>query len=234
MEKPKLFLLHFAGGSSYSFQFMNSFLGKFDVIPIELPGRGKRIHENLLKDFDRAAEDIYNQIISNVNTKPFLIYGHSMGAYLGLRVSSMLQNTGKAPGYLIVSGNAGPGCDMNKAGQIYLLQEKDFIEKLISLGGIPEEIINDKEIFKFFEPIIRADFEIIEKNSLMEFASIECPIYALMGSQEKHVGQISNWSRFTESDFEFEILEGGHFFIHQHATRIADVLIHCYDRISKK
>jgi len=234
MEKPQLFLLHFAGGSSYSFQFMNSFLGEFNVIAIELPGRGKRIHENLLKDFGCAAEDIYNQITSNLNTKPFLIYGHSMGAYIGLRVSIMLQNIGKAPGYLIVSGNAGPGSEVNKHDKSYLLQEGDFIKRLISLGGIPEEIINDKEVFRFFEPIIRADFELIEKNSLVEFASIKCPIYALMGSREKHVSKISNWSRFTESNFEFEILEGGHFFIHQHATRIAAVLMNCYDRISKK
>jgi external thioesterase TEII len=47
MEKPQLFLLHFAGGSCYSFQFMLPYLKDFNVLPIELPGRGRRIKESL-------------------------------------------------------------------------------------------------------------------------------------------------------------------------------------------
>src|SRR5579859_5869614 len=101
MMKPKLFLLHFAGGNCYSFQFMSSLLNEFDVISPELPGRGKRMKEELLKDFELAALDIYEQVAKQNGASRFMIYGHSMGAYLALRVSRMLEMEGKPPAYLI-------------------------------------------------------------------------------------------------------------------------------------
>jgi external thioesterase TEII len=73
---------------------MISFLREFDVIPLELPGRGRRMVEDLLKDFDMAAEDIYNQLTAKLSSDRFLIYGHSMGAYLALRVANMLEKAG--------------------------------------------------------------------------------------------------------------------------------------------
>src|ERR1043166_8245649 len=87
MKKPQLFLLHFAGGNCYSFQFMMPLLRDFEVVSLELPGRGKRINEPLVTNFDLAANDILRQLRQKLASSSFLIYGHSMGAYLALRVS---------------------------------------------------------------------------------------------------------------------------------------------------
>src|SRR6201995_2651906 len=87
LNNPHLFLLHFAGGNFYSFQPWIPYLQEFDVLSLELPGRGRRINEPLLKDFDQAARDFYNQIEKRMRPGKFLIYGHSRGAYLALRVS---------------------------------------------------------------------------------------------------------------------------------------------------
>jgi surfactin synthase thioesterase subunit len=219
-------MLHFAGGNSYSFQFMASSLTDFEVITLELPGRGKRVNEELVTDFELAARDIYYQIGQRLNTPVFLIYGHSMGAYLALRVSFMLQQAGTPPAYLIVSGNAGPGVKEKK--KIYLLERKHFIEELISLGGIPSEAISNEELFDFFEPILRADFEVAENNGISDEQIVDSPLYALMGSLEEKVNEISNWGRFTRSDFTAEVLEGDHFFIYKNAQRIASIIKTCY------
>jgi external thioesterase TEII len=223
MEKPQLFLLHFAGGNCYSFQFLMPLLTGFEIIPLELPGRGKRIKEDLLKDFDLAAQDMFEQIKSKVTT-PFFMYGHSMGAYLTLRVANMLEKTGKRPAYLFVSGNPGPGVKENK--KRYLLEQDAFIEELKSLGGVPEEFITNKELFEFYEPILRADFEVAEKNDLKDEVASSAPLYAMMGDREEKVEEIANWGRFSNAQFNYEIMEGDHFFIHQHANAIAKIINH--------
>lgn len=228
MKKPKLFLLHFAGGNCYSFQFMEPLLKDFDVFSLELPGRGRRINEGLLKDFDSAAQDIYRQIANKLANSNFLIYGHSMGAYLALRVSGILEKEGRLPACLVVSGNAGSEVGDDKKRSLY--GNKEFIEELQSIGGIPPELLEDKELFSFFEPILRADFEIVEGYKIANEAALSSPIYALMGSREEDADKISNWSRFTRSRFNFEILEGDHFFIRQHPQRIAMVIKDCYDK----
>ena len=228
MSKPQLFLLHFAGGNRYSFQFMLPRLADFQVIPLELPGRGNRTREALLRDFDMAALDIFKQIKKHLGAVRYLIYGHSMGAYLGLRVANLLSESGFPPSALIVSGNPGPGMEDDK--KRYLLGRKAFVEELRKLGGVPEELLENDELLEFFEPILRADFEVAEKNDISGEAPLNVPLYAMMGSEEEKTEAIGNWGRYTHSEFRSEILDGDHFFIHRHPARIADIIKKCYER----
>jgi len=232
MGKPQLFLLHFAGGNRYSFQFMKSFLKEFELVPLELPGRGRRYDEILLKDFDSASFDLKQQIMTQLKSTDFIIYGHSMGAYLALRVSSLIENEGKYPVAVFVSGNAGPGMKDNTSH--HLLDSASFMDELIKLGGIPEDFINDKELLQYYEPILRADFEIIETNTFDLEPVICAPIFALMGSFEKKVNEINNWSNFTKSSFDYKILEGNHFFIYRHAEKIASIIDTQFNTIKSK
>ncbi|HET8963096.1 MAG TPA: alpha/beta fold hydrolase [Chitinophagales bacterium] len=229
MQKPQLFLLHFAGGNCHSFNFMIPLLKEFHVVSLELPGRGKRINEALLIDFDLAAKDIYEQIVNKLTSSNFLIYGHSMGAYLALKATHMLEKQNIFPSYVIVSGNPGPGIKNTK--ERYLLPDEEFIQELKNLGGIPKEVFENTELLDFCVPILRADFQIAETNVLSIESIVNTPIYAMMGNQENEAGRISNWGRFTSSQFNFEILEGDHFFIHKNSLKIAHIIKNCYKSI---
>lgn len=231
MKRPQLFLLHFAGGNCYSFRFLTPLLSDFEVIALELPGRGRRMNEPLLNEFDEAAVDLYNQIMASLTTTQFLIYGHSMGAYLSLRVANMLEKEGRFPAGVIVSGNAGPGIRHPEKKIRYLLDRPAFVEELKQLGGLPPELIENEELFGFFEPILRADFEIAERNELTKEPALQAPLYAMMGSTEENAADINNWSRFTNGRFNAEILEGDHFFIHRHPHRIAGIISTFYRRV---
>lgn len=231
MKRPQLFLLHFAGGNCYSFQFLAPLLTDFEVITLELPGRGKRLNEPLLREFDEAAIDMYKQMLARLTAAPFLIYGHSMGAYLALRVANLLEKAGRFPAGIIVSGNAGPGVRRADRKTRYLLDRPEFVTELKQLGGLPPELIENEELFSFFEPILRADFEIVERNELTKEPAVQAPLYAIMGSLEEEVESIDNWSRFTSSRFNAEILEGNHFFIHKHPRRIAGIISTFYSRV---
>jgi surfactin synthase thioesterase subunit len=229
MLKPQLFLIHFAGGSSYSFEFLLPELQAFDTIPLELPGRGRRMNEPLLKSFDLAAWDIFQQLKRMRNSsRYFLIYGHSMGAYLALRVANILEGEGDAPSYVIVSGNAGPM--IREERYSYSLCTAEFIDVLRDLGGMPEELLGNEDLFRVFEPVLRADFEISEKCELLEEPAVSAPIYAVMGRQEKKIDKIGNWSNFTRTGFDCTTLEGGHFFIYDHSPLIGKIINDCYRR----
>jgi external thioesterase TEII len=224
MRKPQLFLFHFAGGNCYSFRFLTPLLPDYEVIALELPGRGRRINEPLLNDFDEAANDLYNQVIKHLTTAEFLIYGHSMGAYLTLRVAHMLENAGRQPAGIIVSGNAGPGIQPEDKRMRHLLNRQDFIEELKALGGLPPELLEHEELFNFFEPVLRADFRIVDLNDLCNEPPVHTPVYALMGDEEENAGEIDNWGKYTTGYFQSAIMKGNHFFIYEHSTRIAGII----------
>lgn len=227
MKKPQLFLLHFAGGNYYSFQFLLPYLTGFEAIPLELPGRGKRMGQPLLKDFDSAADDFFRQIKAKLSSVPFMLYGHSMGSYMALRSSNLLEKEGRPPAALVVSGNAGPGMPGRIKKGRHLMPRDEFKEELRKIGGVPEDFLENDDLFSFFEPILRADFEIAEEHALDEEPPTGAPLFALMGSEEKNVESIGNWSRFTRSSFRSEILSGDHFFIQKHPQRIASILRDC-------
>ncbi|HEY1165291.1 MAG TPA: alpha/beta fold hydrolase [Chitinophaga sp.] len=224
MKQPQIFFIHFAGGNRYSYRFLESRLFDFEMIPLELPGRGARMREPLLKDFDVAAQDLCQQITARLNTPQFLICGHSMGAYLTLRVTKLLEQAGRYPTGIIVSGNAGPGIEDPEKKIRYQLPREAFIEELKRLGGLPQEVIDHEELFGIFEPILRADFEIVERNELAKESPVQAPLYAMMGDQEDDVADIDNWSRFTRSRFRKQVLTGDHFFIFKHPDRMAEII----------
>ncbi|MAO16772.1 MAG: thioesterase [Muricauda sp.] len=223
----KIFLIHFAGGSYYSYNFLLEHLKTFDVVPLELPGRGKRISESLIRDFKFAAKDLYRQMLPLIDNSNFIVYGHSMGAYLALKITHMLTAHGIRPKKLVVSGNIGPY--QKDPGKIprYRMLGDEFVNSLKQLGGVPEGIWGNPEVFQFFEPILRADFEVAERNSPSDFEIINAPITAVMGNEEERVDQIMNWKNYTTEKFKEYVLPGDHFFIYDNAKRLADIISDC-------
>jgi len=223
-QKPQVFLVHFAGGNVYSFQFMKEHFQEYDFIPLELPGRGNRFKEEILNDFTAASKDLYLQILSKLNSSSFLLYGHSMGALLVLRIAHLLELDGYFPQAIVVSGNAGPGILSSKFR--HLLPDDEFKDELRRLGGMPNEVLDNKELYEFVEPIIRADFEVVETCHEMKALNpvINIPIYALMGDCELTVDKIENWKDYTLSTFKYEVLKGDHFFIYKNAATLSNVI----------
>lgn len=228
MKKPKLFLMHFAGGNCYSFQFLMPFLNSFEVVIVELPGRGQRMGEPLILDFEKASQDFYQQIKPHLDGSPYAIYGHSMGGYFTLKMAGMFEKEGLAPSCIVVSGNAGPGTDRNE--KRYLLQGDEFLQELRKLGGVPEIVMENEEMFNFVAPILRADFRLAAENGLEKSEKINVPIFALMGDGEDTVEDIRTWENFTSNDFQCQVLSGEHFFIHDHKQRLAEVIRSFYDQ----
>lgn len=222
MKKPQIFTLHFAGGNCYSYQFMKPELIDFDVVSIELPGRGKRIAEPLIRGFEAAAQDVFQQIVSQLSGSSFVLYGHSMGAVLGLKVARMLEDYEKSPSALIFTGHAGP--KLVKYKNTAFLETQELKQVLLELGGLPESVIHNSELFAFFEPVIRADFEVAERADGYEFESVDIPLHVVMGAEEEFSEKIDLWREYTTSRFHKKLLSGNHFFIHHHACEIAAIV----------
>ncbi len=230
----QFFFLHFAGGNCYSFDFLikefHSSTDKFDFFPLELPGRGNRFDEPLLEDKGEAIDDYLNQIKSKRNGQPYIIYGHSMGATLGLSLVKKMEEIKDAPILFVATGNPGPGVKSNKAleghkRKRHLLNDEEFKEELRTLGGVPEVILTNNETFSFFSKILRSDFKLLEEEEdYQNDVVINTPIIALMGDEENASDQITNWRKFTTSHAKYQVLRGNHFFIYTNARLIVSMI----------
>ncbi|HAA11285.1 MAG TPA: thioesterase, partial [Cytophagales bacterium] len=187
----------------------------------------RRIREALLHDREAAVADYMSQIRKLRNGQPFVVYGHSMGASLGLRVVQELEKLGDGPQALVVTGTAGPGA--YEPRNRYRMNDEDFKSELRKLGGAPEEVLSNAEMFEFFGRIMRADFEVVEKGPFpAAIDPVQCPIYALMGDAEESAQRIGNWQQMTQAKAHTRLLPGNHFFINEHANTLAQTLMQPY------
>lgn len=228
--KPTLFLIHFAGGNCYSYQAYLQYLQAFNVIRLELPGRGKRQQEPLLRDCEGAVQDLLSQIQKAPNLSDYAIYGHSMGAILGFRVAGLLAELQLPPLCLVISGNAGPEVVRQKNTRLFELPRAAFIEEVLRMGGTSEALFQVADIFEYFEPILRADFQIVETAPpLSKHQVLQLPIFAAMGDMEPFSEQIANWERYTALHFRSKIFSGHHFFINDDPAGICRFILDAYD-----
>jgi len=192
---------------------------------MELPGRGDRLLEPLLLDVNSMVDDLFIRLKDNIN-KPYIIYGHSMGAILSyLVVKKLEENNFPLPLHLIITGCEGPSAKNEKQTIRSQLSNDDLIEELKTLGGIPDEVFEDISFHNFFAPILRADFKAVEDYQYLKGDPLNVPICVLFGEEEDFsLTEALLWKE--ESNCEVEVIQfpGDHFFIFKHQKQIMNII----------
>jgi surfactin synthase thioesterase subunit len=223
--KIKLYCLHFAGGNSYSFRpFKAKFPHFIEPIFLELPGRGLRLREPLLNDLEQAVKDLLPHFTTQ---EPYAIYGHSMGGLLAYQLTQQLMaRKQNLPLYLLISGCRAPRFIPRKEAR-HLLSKAQFFNMLQALGGLPKEILAHQELMEFFEPVLRADFQLIDTYHYHPSAvRLPMPVSILGGQQDKEVSyaELNHWQEECALPIRLHYWTGDHFFIFEKPDNIMEEL----------
>lgn len=234
MKKEKLIILiPFAGGSSYSLKGLSDEIAGATVLTLELPGRGKRVKEELSTNLHEIVADLYEKAKASIDAhETYYIYGHSLGALLGyLLIHKIIDHTGKVARHLFVSGRGGPSKDQ-KEDKTYLLPSKEFRAKLKEMGGSPNEVLADEELMDFFEPILRTDFELSETYHHEHKEVLDVPITAMYGRDEETTDEEVNlWQQETSRPLNSIEFSGNHFFIFDHWKEISTLINEVFNEV---
>jgi surfactin synthase thioesterase subunit len=146
--------------------------------------------------------------------RPFMFYGHSLGARIAFELARHLRRKWKIqPCRLIVSGSRAPHLPEPKP--LHHLPDEEFVKELHRFSGTPEALLQSKELMELFIPVLRADFTIDETYIYTAEAPLDCPISAFGGTAdpEAHREEMTAWASFTNSDFRLDMIAGDHFFL---------------------
>jgi len=225
---PKIILycLPFAGGHTLSYRDFQAHVAESILIkPLELPGRGQRINEPGLTNLETMADDVFEQIQSDLNDTSYAIYGHSMGATLGYLLIKRILNAGKpAPTHLFVSGRKAPSV-LNDVPPMHQLPKQAFLNQINELGGLPPSIEGDAELMDFFEPILRADIQALETYIYQPTSPFDIPITILQGLTDGAVAyqNLLPWQQESTQPIAIQTLKGGHFFIFEQLSGLGEL-----------
>ena len=226
--KITLLCFPFAGGSSNSFRSWVSILPpSVELWAMELPGHGTRLSEPLAQDIRELTEPLASGIADSL-TRPFAIFGHSMGALLGFEVALFLQNKfNKIAEHVFLSGHGAPGTPRHEP-EIHHLPKPQFIAKIKEYNGTPQEVLENEELMDLMFPILKADFRICETYRHLDSTKLLAPITALGGIQDPSTTRqdLEKWKNFTTGSFNVRLFPGDHFYLlHQKVNLLKAILI---------
>ena len=130
-------------------------------------------------------------------------------------LAQALRARGKpVPAHLFLSGCRPPG---RRDPQVlrHVLPEPQFLRELSQLGGTPPEVFQNTELLELLLPVLRADFELIERHEYSHTTPLDCPITALGGLSDPEVTaeDLAQWAAATTAEFSLDMFPGDHFFI---------------------
>ena len=222
-----LFCLPYSGGGASLFHNWSRALpGAVDVAAVRLPGREGRIAE----PHSLSPNAIARAIAARAD-RPYAIYGHSLGARLGFEVIRELRRIETAQPVLFYAAASRPPDSRDPLAHSVELPDDEFLSVLIDRISAPTELRDEPELRELLLPVLRADFEWINRYEYQPEPALDVPLVALAGAADPVSGPLSmlRWSRHTTAAFRLHTLAGGHFFLRTAADHLINLLVEGLD-----
>ena len=212
----RLFFFPYAGGGPAVFsKWFNEPSSSIEAWIAHYPGRGSRHSEPPIARLMPLVDKL-TQAIKPLLDRPFAFFGHSLGSLVAFELTRCLLQNGLAqPMILFVSACKAPHISDSKP-PIHTLPEKEFLEALLRLNGIPSEFLQLPDDMGFFLPTLRADFEALEDYEYIPGKPpLNIPLIAYGGLDDPRVSsnELEGWALHTNSSFKTQYFPGDHFFI---------------------
>jgi len=207
----ELFAFPFAGGGEHCYRELGPYLDKAVLKTQALPGRGRLIGKPCIRRIDDMVDYLLAQLAPELD-RPYALFGHSMGAFVAYMLArKIIAHHLPQPKVLIFSGRKAPTAFDPEPK--HKLPDESFRKMLRDLGGIPEVVWQDRELMALFEPIIRADFELIETFLYAQCEPVNIPIHLLLGKDDNVTpAEAEAWQRETTLPLAISYFAGGHFY----------------------
>ncbi len=222
----KLFCFPCAGGTAQMYyKWKKELSGSFEIIPVELAGRGLRTGEPFYKNFNELVDDLAGRVEERIaeNTQ-YALLGFSMGALITYEVYQTLKKKGYVePLHLFFLGREAPDCKILKINH---LSDEDFLKEIVSYEGIPNELSENKDIINFFLPVLRADFKIHEQYCNNYPLEVSTNMSVIWGKEDKSIirSEMSSWQRICSKVCSLYELDGSHFFINTQEHLVLELI----------
>ncbi|RSM90721.1 thioesterase [Kibdelosporangium aridum] len=206
-----LICLPFAGSGA---SFYYAWTSQFPVLPVQLPGRERRIDEEPYRDVHAAVDGVLPELLGSLGSeRRVALFGHSLGAVLAYELAHRLVELDFEVIRLFASGSTEPHTP--RPGRATGLSDDAFVAQVREFAGFSDEALDDEEMRELILPTLRADVQMHESYVPSTDLPLAAPITALRGSSDSLVSsdQAAAWAKATSKDFTLTELPGGHMYL---------------------
>jgi medium-chain acyl-[acyl-carrier-protein] hydrolase len=211
----RLFCFHYAGGSA---QVFHNWPGRLppsvEMGAIQLPGRSHRLQEPHIRGLAPLSHIVAQALLAYLD-KPFVFFGHSLGALLCFETArSLRRGNQRQPMHLFVSATGAPH-RRRLEESLSSLPKSELVSKLRAFNGTPVEVLQSDELLDLILPTIRADFELCETYEYLPEPPLECPmtIYGGLEDPKVEMERLAAWREMTVGACNMRTFPGDHFYL---------------------
>jgi surfactin synthase thioesterase subunit len=222
-----LFCFPHAGGTAASFRLWPGGLPPtLAVWGIQLPGRPGRLQDAPIDSIPALVAALTDALLPHLG-QPFAMFGHSMGAVLAFETAAALGRMGAPlPQHLILSSRRPPHRQGTEP-DMHRLDDAAFVAEIDRrYGGIPAELLHDRDVMALLLPGLRADITALETHRPTHCAPLDVPITACGGTEDRRTtrADIAAWAELTTGPFRMRMFAGGHFYLEPQRAVVLDHL----------
>jgi surfactin synthase thioesterase subunit len=215
---------HAGGSASGYFRLSAALPGWAEVWAAQYPGRQERRREPACTDVRVLAGALAGVLAGRLD-RPYVLFGHSMGAVVAFEVALDLRRRGvRGPEMLVASGRRAPSTSRPEA--VHRMPDSGVAAEMRLLSGTDPVFLQDPELFEMILPALRADYEAVETYRPAPNATVVCPVTALVGDHDPRttIDEARAWGAHTAAAFDLRIFAGGHFFLDECMPEVLNVL----------
>jgi len=224
MASLRLVCLPFAGAGAGAFRgWAEALPPHIEAFAAQLPGREDRLGESPATDWDAILADLAEQLAA-LPRQPLAIFGHSLGALVGLELARLVAREQSAPlAHLFVSARPWPG-----AAQVPRVQDAGADDEALlasmrrHFGALPDSL-SHPDIRDVVMPALRADLGLLDRHRYQEATPLPCPLTVFAGRDDPcaAAASLDAWRNETAGDCSIHLLDAGHFYVESHRHELA-------------
>ncbi|MEZ4241062.1 MAG: alpha/beta fold hydrolase [Myxococcota bacterium] len=216
-EAPlRLICLPYAGGGTADFRpWREALRPDVDLCPVVLPGREARLSEPPTTDLVALAEALAAALRPVVALAPYVVYGHSMGGWLGFELVRALRRLGAPlPRHLVVGARRAPDRPGHLPSLSHLPDDAFVDEMQRRYNAVPQQLRDNPDLLALFLPALRGDMVALDRYRCAPEPPLATPITALYGTSDalEDPADVRAWREHT-ARFAVHPIAGGHFFL---------------------
>ncbi|MCX4760216.1 alpha/beta fold hydrolase [Streptomyces sp. NBC_01275] len=219
-----LCLPHAGGAASYYVPVARALAPGADVLAVQYPGRQDRRTEQPLGSVQELAERI-TEAVAGSDDRPLALFGHSMGALVAHEVALRLEEAGRAPVRLFVSGRRAPSA-LRPSEDLHKRSDTDLMRAVRALSGTDDQVFENEELLRMVLPTIRGDYRAVETYEPRPGDLLGCPVTVLTGDDDSTttVAEARSWAAHTGGPCDVHVFPGGHFYLNDRSGEVLDVV----------
>lgn len=222
----KIFCFNPAGGNVTFWDELRRYIPEHEMITYDYPGHGSRKREPLCEDIDVIISEIVDEIYRSCrDSDEYVLAGYSMGSIVAVATLKRIIDDKRieAPQRLLLFAHS------PRIGRKDLIDEKEkdqYIKcRILELGGIPDDLINNPIFWRVCFPLYRNDFYMMWNYNMEKLRGVfKIPLSVFYSQQDIPLEEILEWNDFFLGENDYYNYPGGHFFLKKNYLDISKVI----------